>query len=105
MCQAKIADILEKNYVPLDVKFDDYELYRTKDTVLKSNLFTLMTGSNATSFINVKTMAGVKIHSTLLDIFQGLKHDRDMAVYTTDFRKDSNSLDTLNVHQKLSLKR
>eukprot|EP00957_Ditylum_brightwellii_P117557 8965783-Ditylum_brightwellii.AAC.1 len=40
-------------------------------------------GSNASSFINVKTMTEVKMYNTLLDIFQGLEHDEDMAVNAT----------------------
>eukprot|EP00957_Ditylum_brightwellii_P170487 12976981-Ditylum_brightwellii.AAC.1 len=40
-------------------------------------------GSNASSFINMKTMTGVEMCNTLLDIFQGLEHDEDTAVNTT----------------------
>eukprot|EP00957_Ditylum_brightwellii_P056180 4258906-Ditylum_brightwellii.AAC.1 len=40
-------------------------------------------GSNASSFINVKTMIGVKMYNTLLDIFQGLEDDKDTAVNAT----------------------
>eukprot|EP00957_Ditylum_brightwellii_P097899 7455994-Ditylum_brightwellii.AAC.1 len=40
-------------------------------------------GLNASSFINMKTMTGVKMYNTLLDIFQGLEHDEDTAVNMT----------------------
>eukprot|EP00957_Ditylum_brightwellii_P111550 8508765-Ditylum_brightwellii.AAC.1 len=40
-------------------------------------------GPNASSIINVKTMTEVKMHNTLLNIFQGLEHDEDTAVNTT----------------------
>eukprot|EP00957_Ditylum_brightwellii_P183396 13969937-Ditylum_brightwellii.AAC.1 len=40
-------------------------------------------GLNASSFINVKTMNGVKMYNTLRDIFQGLEHDGDKAVNAT----------------------
>eukprot|EP00957_Ditylum_brightwellii_P154009 11722011-Ditylum_brightwellii.AAC.1 len=42
-----------------------------------------MMGLNASSFINVKTMTGVKMYNALLDIFQELEHDEDTAVNAT----------------------
>ena len=64
MCQAKVADILDKNYVTPDARSEDYELHKTKDAFLKNHLLTATMGSNASSFINVKTMTGVKMYNT-----------------------------------------
>eukprot|EP00957_Ditylum_brightwellii_P114472 8728245-Ditylum_brightwellii.AAC.1 len=83
MCQAKVADILKKNYVASDATGEDYESYKTKDEFLKNHLLIATMGSNASSFINAKTMTGVKMHSMLLDIFQGLEHNEDAAVNAT----------------------
>eukprot|EP00957_Ditylum_brightwellii_P187997 14312756-Ditylum_brightwellii.AAC.1 len=79
MCQAKVADILDKNYVTQDATSKDYELHKTKDAFLKNHLLTGMMGSNASSFINVKSTTAVKMYNTLLDTFQGLDHDEDTA--------------------------
>eukprot|EP00957_Ditylum_brightwellii_P142677 10871220-Ditylum_brightwellii.AAC.1 len=59
MCQAKVADILEKNYVTPDATSKDYELHKTKDAFLKNHLLTAMMGSN------------------------GLEHDEDTALNAT----------------------
>eukprot|EP00957_Ditylum_brightwellii_P139242 10612364-Ditylum_brightwellii.AAC.1 len=83
MCQAKVVDILEKNYVTPDSTNEGYELHKTKDAFLKNHLLTATMGLNASFFINVKTMTGVKMYNTLLDIFQGLEHDEDTAVNAT----------------------
>eukprot|EP00957_Ditylum_brightwellii_P070090 5323454-Ditylum_brightwellii.AAC.1 len=40
-------------------------------------------GLNASSLINMKTMTGVRMYNTLLDVFQGLEHDEDTAVNAT----------------------
>eukprot|EP00957_Ditylum_brightwellii_P015925 1199254-Ditylum_brightwellii.AAC.1 len=40
-------------------------------------------GSNASSFINGKTMTGIEMYNCLLDVFQGLEHDEDAAVNAT----------------------
>eukprot|EP00957_Ditylum_brightwellii_P006736 511617-Ditylum_brightwellii.AAC.2 len=82
-CQAKVADILDKKYVTPDTTSKEYKLLKTKDAILKNHLLTATMGSNASSFINVKTMAGVKMYNTLLDIFQGLEHDKDTVVNAT----------------------
>eukprot|EP00957_Ditylum_brightwellii_P153742 11701484-Ditylum_brightwellii.AAC.1 len=79
MWQAKVADILNKNYVTPDERSEDYKLHKTKDAFLKNHLLTATMGLNASSFINVKTMTGVKMYNILLDIFQGLEHDEDTA--------------------------
>ena len=83
MCQAKVGNILEKDYVPPNKDDDGYELYKVKDDFLKNHLLTATMGSNASSFINVKTMTGVEMYKHLLDVFQGLQHDEDAAVNAT----------------------
>eukprot|EP00957_Ditylum_brightwellii_P154748 11778227-Ditylum_brightwellii.AAC.1 len=83
MCQAKVADIFDKNYVTPDSISENYELQKTNDAFLKNHLLTATMGSNANSFINIKTMTGVKMYNTLLDILQGLEHDEDTAVNAT----------------------
>eukprot|EP00957_Ditylum_brightwellii_P198083 15091190-Ditylum_brightwellii.AAC.1 len=83
MCQAKVADILDKNYVTIDARSKEYKLHKTKDEFLKNHLVTALMGLNASSFINVKTMTWVKMYNTLLNIFQGLEHDEDTSVNAT----------------------
>ena len=83
MCQAKVGNTLEKDYVPPNKNDDGYELYKVKDDFLKNHLLTATMGSNASSFINVKTMTGVEMYKHLLDVFQGLQHDEDAAVNAT----------------------
>eukprot|EP00957_Ditylum_brightwellii_P196247 14952610-Ditylum_brightwellii.AAC.2 len=65
MCQAKVANILNKNYLTPDATNKDYILRKTKDAFVKKYLLTATMESNASSFINVKTMT------------EGLKHDED----------------------------
>eukprot|EP00957_Ditylum_brightwellii_P072866 5537901-Ditylum_brightwellii.AAC.1 len=64
MCQAKVADILKKNYVTPDARSEDYELCKTEGAFLKNHPLTPMMGLNASSFINVKTMTGMKMYNT-----------------------------------------
>eukprot|EP00957_Ditylum_brightwellii_P009812 740019-Ditylum_brightwellii.AAC.2 len=40
-------------------------------------------GSNASSFISVKTITGLQMYNKLLDVFQGLEHEEDTAVNAT----------------------
>eukprot|EP00957_Ditylum_brightwellii_P063480 4818952-Ditylum_brightwellii.AAC.1 len=83
MCQANVVDILDKNYATPDARSKDYKLHKTKGTFLKNRLLTETMELNASSFINVETMTGVKMYNNLLDIFQGLEHDEDTAVNAT----------------------
>eukprot|EP00957_Ditylum_brightwellii_P081125 6171046-Ditylum_brightwellii.AAC.2 len=83
MCQAKVADILEKSYVTPDVTSDKYELHKAKDESLKKHLLTATMGSNESSFTNVKATTEVKMYNTLLDIFHGLEHDEDTVINAT----------------------
>ena len=80
MCQAKLRDILEDGYIPPDPSEDNYERFKVKDDYLKNHILTATLGSNANSFINVKTMDGVEMYKKLLDVFQGEEHEEDKAV-------------------------
>ena len=40
MCQAKVADILNKNYVTPDARSKEYKLHKMKDAFLKNHLLT-----------------------------------------------------------------
>ena len=80
MCQAKIGDILEKNYVPPEKGSEGYSIYKTKDTFLKNHLLTATMSSHAAPFINVRTMSGIEMYNKLLNVFQGLEHEEDTAL-------------------------
>ena len=83
MCQAKVGDLLEEGYEPPDESSDEYGLYKTKDNFLKNHLLTATMGSNAASFVNVKTMTGVEMYNKLRSIYQGQKHEEDTALSAT----------------------
>jgi hypothetical protein len=80
MCQAKVDDILGDAYIAPLASDEGYELYKTKDDFVKNHLLTATMGSNAASFINVKTMTGIEMYSKLLDVFQGQEHEEDAAI-------------------------
>eukprot|EP00957_Ditylum_brightwellii_P166719 12691259-Ditylum_brightwellii.AAC.1 len=80
MCQAKVDDILEDAYVVPPKNEEEYELYKTKENFVKNHLLTATMGPNAALFINVKTMAGIKLYSKLFDLFQGKDHEEGTAI-------------------------
>eukprot|EP00957_Ditylum_brightwellii_P010765 815950-Ditylum_brightwellii.AAC.1 len=80
MCQAKVDDILDDAYIAPLASEEGYELYKTKDNFVKNHLLKATMGSNATLFINVKTMSSIKMYSKLLDVFQGQEHEEDAAI-------------------------
>ena len=80
MCQAKLNDILAIDYIPPDEFEDEYDTYKMKDDFLKNHLLTATLESNASSFINVKTMTGLEMYYKLLNVFQGQEYEDDKAV-------------------------
>eukprot|EP00957_Ditylum_brightwellii_P182826 13926397-Ditylum_brightwellii.AAC.1 len=60
MCQVKVDDILEEDYVPPKEGENGYDLYKTKDDFVKNHLLMATMGLNATSLINVKMQKGVQ---------------------------------------------
>eukprot|EP00957_Ditylum_brightwellii_P025908 1960002-Ditylum_brightwellii.AAC.1 len=80
MCQAKLQDLFEDGYVIPDPSESDYDDYKMKDDFLRNHLLTAMLESNASSFINTKTMTGLQMYNKLLDIYQGQVHEEDKAV-------------------------
>ena len=85
MCQAKLRDILEDGFLPPDPSENEYDNFKVKDDYLKNHLLTATLGSNANSFINVKTMNGIEMYKKLLDVFQGEEHEEDKAVNAASF--------------------
>eukprot|EP00957_Ditylum_brightwellii_P057986 4397308-Ditylum_brightwellii.AAC.1 len=77
MCQVKVGNLLEKGYIIPLVISEEYELHKTKDVFLKNHLLTATMGSNASLFINIKTMNSLQMYNKLLGVFQGLEHDAD----------------------------
>eukprot|EP00957_Ditylum_brightwellii_P055103 4177006-Ditylum_brightwellii.AAC.1 len=80
MCQTKVDDILDDAYIAPLASKEGYELYKSKDNFVKNHLLTATMGSNATSFINIKTMTCIKMYSKFLDVFQGQEHEEDAAI-------------------------
>eukprot|EP00957_Ditylum_brightwellii_P154287 11741260-Ditylum_brightwellii.AAC.1 len=62
---------------------DDYEVYQPKDDFLRNHLLTATLGSNASLFVNIKTMTGLAMYKKLLSIFQGQEYEEDKAVNAT----------------------
>ena len=81
MCQAKLNDILAEGYMVPDEADKEYKNYKIKDDFLKNHLLTATLESNASSFINVKTMTGLKMYEKLLSVYQGKEYEEDKAVY------------------------
>ena len=61
MCQAKLNDILATEYISPDEFKDGYDNYKMKYYFLKNHLLTATLESNASSFINFKTMTGLEM--------------------------------------------
>eukprot|EP00957_Ditylum_brightwellii_P036831 2789101-Ditylum_brightwellii.AAC.1 len=66
MCQAKLGDMLAEGFKMPDATEDEYALYQLKDDFLKNHLLTATLGSNASSFVNVRTMTGLDMYKKLL---------------------------------------
>eukprot|EP00957_Ditylum_brightwellii_P175330 13347032-Ditylum_brightwellii.AAC.1 len=67
---------------------EDYTMYKLKDDFMKNDLLTATLGSNASSFINVKTMIGLEMYERLLSMLQGQEYEEDRAVNAAaDFEK------------------
>eukprot|EP00957_Ditylum_brightwellii_P199285 15191221-Ditylum_brightwellii.AAC.1 len=80
MCQAKLGGVLVEGYIMPDREDDEYAGYKLKDDFLKNHLLTATLESNASSFINVKTMTGLKMYQQLLTVFQGSEYKEDKAI-------------------------
>eukprot|EP00957_Ditylum_brightwellii_P156516 11912038-Ditylum_brightwellii.AAC.1 len=88
MCQAKLGDMLAEGYTVPDREDDIYAGYKLKDDFLKNHLLTATLESNASSFINVKTMTGLEMYTQLLTVFQGSEYEEDKAINAvSDFER------------------
>eukprot|EP00957_Ditylum_brightwellii_P116597 8894015-Ditylum_brightwellii.AAC.1 len=80
MCQAKLGDMLAEDFKMPDASEEEYAMYKLKEDFLKNHLLTATLGSNASPFINVKTMTGLEMYERLLSVFQGQEYEEDRAV-------------------------
>eukprot|EP00957_Ditylum_brightwellii_P074773 5682421-Ditylum_brightwellii.AAC.1 len=69
MCQAKLTDLLSEGYTVPKQGCADYDNYKMQDDVLKNHLLTATLESNASSFINVRTMTGLEMYEKLLSLY------------------------------------
>eukprot|EP00957_Ditylum_brightwellii_P135053 10297082-Ditylum_brightwellii.AAC.1 len=83
MCQAKLGEMLAEGFTMPNKSEDDYEVYQLKDDFLKNHLLTTTLGSNASSFVNIKTIMGLDMYKKLLSVFQGQEYEEDKAVNAT----------------------
>eukprot|EP00957_Ditylum_brightwellii_P007535 569877-Ditylum_brightwellii.AAC.1 len=60
-----------------DASEEEYAMFKLKDDFLINHLLTATLGSNASSFINVKTMTGLEKYERLLSVFQGQEYEED----------------------------
>eukprot|EP00957_Ditylum_brightwellii_P147972 11266940-Ditylum_brightwellii.AAC.1 len=60
MCQANLGEMLAEGFKMPDASEEEYALFKLKDDFLKNHLLTATLGSNASLFINVKTMTGLE---------------------------------------------
>eukprot|EP00957_Ditylum_brightwellii_P098034 7467352-Ditylum_brightwellii.AAC.1 len=88
MCQTKLGDMPAEGYTVPDREEDAYAGYKLKDNFLKNHLLTATLESNASSFINIKTMTGLEMYTQLLTVFQGLEYKEDKAINAvSDFER------------------
>ena len=75
MCQAKLTNLLAEGYMTHDEADEEYKNYKLKDDFLKNHLLTATLESNASSFINIKMMTGLKMYEKLLSVYQGKEYE------------------------------
>ena len=82
MIQARIDDILDKNFVWPDTKYKDDPIFKMKLDYLKNHLLTATINSNTSSFINSKIMDSIEMYKKLVpvNVFHGQEHSEDRAV-------------------------
>lgn len=71
MSQERIDGILNNNYMRPDLNEVSYKQFKIKMDYLINHLLTEIINLNTFSFINTKTMDGLKIYKKLVDVLHG----------------------------------